>query len=216
MATRTRLPLQSLLHKNGPVFRSSRIVHTEAAVKEAVYPPIVTSFTAKSKSAKAYQIQEHLKIVRAADVPNKLRLLTRVQRKKYVLSPQTFALNADKWYQHFTKTAYLPGLPEQFSIAEETTINPNASTVIEDAAFAEIRAHVCHSILQDHWHMTKRRPFLQKEQEHYVAPFLRNLVSGLTNTLAKQNPVLQLSSLGKPCSLEVSILKMSWVAQAWV
>ncbi|XP_014027787.1 large ribosomal subunit protein mL65 [Salmo salar] len=199
MAARTRLPLQSLLHKNGHVFRSDRIVHTKTAIQEPVYPPIVPSLTAKSKSAKGRQIAEHLDKIRAADVQEKLTFLTRVQRKKYVLCPQTFALNADKWYQHFTKTAYLPGLPEKF-IVEETKEESvpdtqNASSTIDETAFADIRSHVCHSILQENWYMKKRQPFLQREQEHYVAPFMRNLVSGLTHTMAKHNPVLQLSSL---------------------
>ncbi|CAB1319532.1 unnamed protein product, partial [Coregonus sp. 'balchen'] len=199
MAARTRLPLQSLIHKNGHVFRSDRIVHTKTAIQEPVYPPIVPSLTAKSKSAKGRQITEHLDKVRAADVQEKLTFLTRVQRKKYVLCPQTFALNADKWYQHFTKTAYLPGLPEKFIVKEtkeeSAPATPNASSTIDENAFADIRSHVCHSILQENWYMKKRQPFLQREQEHYVAPFLRNLVSGLTHTMAKHNSVLQLSSL---------------------
>uniref|UniRef100_A0A8C7M640 28S ribosomal protein S30, mitochondrial n=1 Tax=Oncorhynchus mykiss TaxID=8022 RepID=A0A8C7M640_ONCMY len=172
MAVRTRLPLQSLLHKKGHVFRNDRIVHTKTAIQEPVYPPIVPSLTAKSKSAKRRQIAEHLDKVRAADVQEKLTFLTRVQRKKYVLCPQTFALNADKWYQHFTKTAYLPGLPEKF-IVEETKEESvpdfqNASSTIDETAFADIRSHVCHSILQENWYMKKRQPFLQREQEHYV------------------------------------------------
>ncbi|XP_071753815.2 large ribosomal subunit protein mL65 [Centroberyx gerrardi] len=205
MAARTRLPLQSLLHKNLPSFRNQRIVHTEAAVQEPAYPPVVPSLTAKSKSARRRQIEEHLEKVRAADVQDKLSLLTRIQRKKYVVVPQTFARNADRWYQHFTKTSYIPGLPEKFTVSEETekdsalpaaaAATENASTVIGDDVFADIRSLVTHAILQEHWYMEKRKPFLFREQEQVMGPFLRNLVTGLTNSLAKHNPLLRLSSI---------------------
>lgn len=204
MAACTRLPLQSVFHKNGLVFRSERLAHSIPAV-QPVYPPIVPSLTAKSKSAKRRLLEENVNKVRAAqDVQEKLTLITKLQRKKYVVCPQTFALNADKWYQHFTKTAYLPGLPEKFSIIEESkdASNPDAvqsasspPTIINDDALAEIRSHFTNAILQENWYLNKRRPFVNKEQEHYVAPFLRNLMSGLTHALAQHNPVLQLSSL---------------------
>ncbi|KAL0979623.1 hypothetical protein UPYG_G00187440 [Umbra pygmaea] len=199
MAACSRLPLQSYIHKNGHVFRTLRIVHTQTAAQEPVYPPILPSLTAKSKSAQGRRIAEHLEKVRAADVQEKLSLLTRVQKKKYVLCPQTFALNADKWYQHFTKTVYISGLPEKF-IFEETKgesvpATQNASISIDENTFDDIRSHVCHSILQENWYMNKRKPFLQREQEHYVSPFLRNVVSGIVHTMAKHSPVLQLSSL---------------------
>ncbi|XP_010875500.1 39S ribosomal protein S30, mitochondrial [Esox lucius] len=199
MAVCSRLPLQSLIHKHAHVCRTVRIVHTNAATEEPVYPPVLPSLTAKSRSSKGRRIAEHLEKIRAADVHEKLDLLTRVQRKKYVLYPQTFALNADKWYQHFTKTAYVPGLPEKFIVDEDkeksVPATNNAHFSIDEKTFGDIRSYVCHSILQENWYMKKRRPFLQREQEHFVSPFLRNLISGLTHTLAKHNPVLQLSSL---------------------
>lgn len=207
MATRTRLPLQSLFHKNGPLFRSERAVQTEAADREPAYPPVVPSLTAKSKSAAKQRIDKYLERVRAASVQDKLSLLTSKQRKKYVVYPQSFARNADKWYQHFTKTAYIPGLPEKFTFVEETKEDSPPGTqkvpspIIEEDVFVDIRSHVSHAILQEHWYMKKRKPFLQKEQEHNVAPLLRNLVSGLTNHLVKHNPVLQHSSLGMIDSL---------------
>uniref|UniRef100_A0A667Y9I5 Mitochondrial ribosomal protein S30 n=1 Tax=Myripristis murdjan TaxID=586833 RepID=A0A667Y9I5_9TELE len=185
MAARTRLPLQSLLHKNLPSLRNQRLVHTEAAAKEPAYPPVVPSLTAKSKSARRRQVEERVEKIRAAGVQDKLSLLTRIQRMKYVVIPQTFARNADRWYQHFTKTAYLPGPPGA----------PDTHTGVGDDAFTDIRSLVTHAILQEKWYMKKGRPFLYKEQEHVFGPFLRNLVTGLTNTLAKHNPLLQLSCI---------------------
>ncbi|XP_073322380.1 large ribosomal subunit protein mL65 [Pagrus major] len=202
MAARTRLPL--LFPKNLPPFRNQRLVHTDAAAKEPAYPPVVPSLTAKSKSALRRQVEEHVQKVCASPVEEKLALITRIQREKYVVYPQTFARNADRWYQHFTKTAYIPGLPEKFTLGQEHTGGEEGSppaaaqtTVpgIENDAFADIRSLVSRVILQERWHLKKRRPFLYREQEHMVGPLLRNLVSGLTYSLAKYNPLLPLSSL---------------------
>ncbi|XP_026176646.1 large ribosomal subunit protein mL65 [Mastacembelus armatus] len=189
MSARTRLPLR--VSQNLPPFRNQKLVHTEAAVKEPAYPPIVPSLTAKSKSARLRQIQEQVEKIRASPVQEKLSLITRIQRKKFVVYPQTFARNADRWYQHFTKTAYIPGLPEKFTQGSETTAVPG----IDDDAFADIRSMVTRVILQDYWHIKKRKPFLYREQELTVGPFLRNLVTGLTYSLTRYNPLLPLSSL---------------------
>lgn len=203
MAARARLPL--LCPKNLPQFRNQSHVHSEAAVKEPNYPPIVPSLTAKSKSARRRQVEEHVKKICASPVDEKLSLVTRVQRMKFVVYPQTFARNADKWYQHFTKTAYIPGLPETFaSVAQDPTSEdgsapPAARTIVPglpDNAFEDIRSLVTRVILHEHWHLKKKRVFLYRRQEHMVAPLLRNLVSGLTCSLAKYNPLLLQSSLG--------------------
>lgn len=206
MAARTRLPL--LFSKNLPPFKNQKLAHTEAAVKEPTYPPIVPSLTAKSKSARGRQVEDHVKKICASPVDEKLSLITRIQRKKFVVYPQTFARNADRWYQHFTKTAYIPGLPERFALdpekrtgveKEESSLPAGAQTTVpgvEIDAFADIRSLVTRMILQEHWHMKKRKPFLYREQEQMVGPFLRNLVTGLTYSLAKYNPLLPLSSLG--------------------
>lgn len=203
MAARTRLSL--LFPQNRPPFRHHKLIHTEAVVKEPANPPIVPSFTAKSKSARRRQVGEQVKKICASAVQEKLSLITRIQREKFVVYPQTFARNADRWYQHFTKTAYIPGLPEKFTQGQKQTAREDGSpqaaahtTVpgMEDDAFADIRALVTRVILQEHWHLKKRRPFLYREQEQMVGPFLRNLVTGLTYSLAKYNPLLQLSSLG--------------------
>lgn len=191
MAARTRLPL--LFPRNLFPFRSQKLVHTEVSVKEPAYPPIVPSLTAKSKSARRRQIEERVKKICASSVEDKLSLITRIQREKFVVYPQTFARNADRWYQHFTKTAYIPGLPEKFTPGLE---KPAAAVPgIDDDAFADIRSLVTRVILQEHWQIRKRKPFMYRHQEQVVGPFLRSLVSGLTYSLAKYNPLLQLSSL---------------------
>ncbi|XP_077376814.1 large ribosomal subunit protein mL65 [Festucalex cinctus] len=204
MAARTRLPFRFPLH----LLTSHKLVHTEAAatvVKEAVYPPIKPSLTAKSKSARARQAEEQVERIKASPVQDKLRLLTRIERKKYVVYPQTFARNADKWYQHFTKTAYIPGLPEQLIPArphaageKEEESSPSMETEnpgIGDEAFEDIRSLVICVILQEHWHTMKSRPFTYRTQELIEGPFLRNLVKALTYSLAKYSPTLLQSSL---------------------
>ncbi|XP_010729192.3 large ribosomal subunit protein mL65 [Larimichthys crocea] len=202
MAARTRLPL--LFPKSLPPFRNQRLVQTEAAIKKPAYPPIIPSLTAKSKSARQRQVTEQVEKIRASPVEEKLSLITRIQRMKYVVYPQTFARNADRWYQHFTKTAYIPGLPEKFtqgperSGAEESSPAAAAQTTVEGIdsdAFADIRSLVSRVILQEYWHMKKRKPFLYRKQEQMVAPLLRNLVTGLTYGLAKHNPLFLHSSI---------------------
>lgn len=204
MAARTRLSL--LFPKNLSSIRNQRYIQTEEAVKEPAYPPIVPSLTAKSKSALLRRNEEQLKRIIASPIPEKIYLLTRIQRMKFVVYPQTFARNADRWYQHFTKTAYIPGLPEKFNVGPEThaweegTSPPAAAQPvvpgIEGDAFADIRSLVTRVILQEHWHMKKRKPFLYRNQELVVGPFLRTLVAELTYSLSKYNPLLRLSSLG--------------------
>lgn len=192
MAARIRLSL--LLPKRFPPLRTHKHVHTEAAVKEPQYPPVVASLTAKSKAARLRQIEERIQKISDSPVEEKLSLLTRIQRMKFVVYPQTFARNPDRWYQHFTKTAYIPGLPEKFSPASaaDQAVAPD----FDDSSFGEIRELVTRVILQEHWHkVKKRKPFLYKTQEQVVGPFLRTLVSELTHSLAKYNPLLGLSSL---------------------
>ncbi|KAM9391667.1 large ribosomal subunit protein mL65 [Pholidichthys leucotaenia] len=203
MAARTRLSL--LVPKNLPPFRNQRLVHNEAAVREPAYPPVVPSLTAKSKSARLRQIAEQVKKIRGSSVEDKLSLITRIQREKFVVYPQTFARNADRWYQHFTKTAYIPGLPDRFPAAVErpgvderstSAGAPPAVPGIDDGAFADIRTLVTRVILQERWYMEKqRRLFLYRHQERVFGPLLRTLVSALTCSLARYNPLLRSSSL---------------------
>lgn len=203
MAARTRLPL--LFSRTLPLYKDHKFAHTEVPVKQPAYPPIVPSLTAKSKSARQRQAEEQVKKICASPVEEKLSLITRVQWMKFVVYPQTFARNADKWYQHFTKTAYIPGLPEKFTLESVDLTDREGSPAvavqttvpgIEDDAFADIRSLVTNVILQERWHMTKRKPFLFRAQEHTFGPLLRNLVSGLTHSLAKYNPQFLLCSLG--------------------
>ncbi|KAK1892230.1 28S ribosomal protein S30 mitochondrial [Dissostichus eleginoides] len=202
MAARTRLPL--LFPKNLPPFRNQRLTHTGAAVKEPAYPPIIPSLTAKSKSARGRQVDEQVQKICASSVEEKLSLITRIQRMKFVVYPQTFARNADTWYQHFTKTAYIPGLPEKYTLSPERETGGEeeqpaaAQTTVPGVGhdgFTDIRSLVTRVILQEHWQLRNRTPFLYRKQEQTVGPFLRNLVTGLTFSMAKYNPLFLSSSL---------------------
>ncbi|NXF41014.1 RT30 protein, partial [Nyctibius bracteatus] len=98
---------------------------------DSLYPPIVASFTAKSKASKRRRL-EHFKqrVHAAASVEEKLRLYGLLQRPKYMVYPQTFALNADRWYRSFTKTVFVPGLPRRAAPAATKapgTVAPKAA-----------------------------------------------------------------------------------------
>ncbi|NXQ86737.1 RT30 protein, partial [Nyctibius grandis] len=98
---------------------------------DSLYPPIVASFTAKSKAAKRRRLEHFRQRVHAAaSVEEKLRLYGLLQRPKYMVYPQTFALNADRWYRSFTKTVFVPGLPRR--AAPAATKAPG--TVVPEAA----------------------------------------------------------------------------------
>ncbi|MBN3274841.1 RT30 protein, partial [Polyodon spathula] len=206
MAAPSRLPLLQFCSTRVFLLRCTQGFHSEPAVQEPAYPPVIPSRTAKSKSAKKRREEDYYNQVRAASsVQDKLRLLTKLQREKYVVYPQTFTLNADRWYRHFTKTVFLPGLPEKCSVGRQVVDQENGKvppaaggvdpTVVDENTFSELRYLVGNGILQENFYLKKRRPFLQKEQEHFVAPFLSNLVSSVTNALAKYNPLLKMSSL---------------------
>ncbi|XP_051552008.1 39S ribosomal protein S30, mitochondrial-like [Myxocyprinus asiaticus] len=173
----------------------NRNVHVQASTAESLYPPILPSRTAKSKSAKRRVVSEFFEQLRSCTAHEKIRALTRVQRDKYVIYPQTFALNADTWYQHYTKTAYLSGLPENYTAPSGDSAEQVKPVMGESVLLSELRSLVCNSILQEHWYMKKGSPVTHKVQEHLVSPFVRNIVCGVKNLLAKENPVLGLSSL---------------------
>ncbi|XP_029433468.1 39S ribosomal protein S30, mitochondrial isoform X2 [Rhinatrema bivittatum] len=162
-----------------------RGLHSESAPASSLYPPVLASLTARSKASLRRRAEEYQKLVHVAPtVAEKLRLLTRIQRLKYVVYPQTFALDADRWYQSFTKTVFVPGLPSAVTGKEE---------VVE---LTELRSRLCDAILQECFYLKKkRRPFLYTDQKYYGAPFLTNLVSMLTAQLGKHNPLLRSSSL---------------------
>ncbi|XP_030048077.1 large ribosomal subunit protein mL65 [Microcaecilia unicolor] len=163
-----------------------RVLHTEPAPPSPLYPPVVASLTARSKASLRRRAEEYRKQIYASQtVAEKLRLITKVQRLKFVVPPQTFALGADRWYQSFTKTVFLPGLPESVTGGQ-----------VEEETLSELRSSVCHALLQEHFYLKKkRRPFVYTEQRHYGAPFLNNMVSSLTALLGKHNPQLRDSSL---------------------
>ncbi|NWV58755.1 RT30 protein, partial [Malurus elegans] len=82
-------------------------------------PPVVASITAKSKAAKLRRLERfNQRVHAAATVEEKLRLYGKLQRPKYMVYPQTFALNADRWYRSFTKTVFVPGMPPRAAAAK--------------------------------------------------------------------------------------------------
>ncbi|XP_066510184.1 large ribosomal subunit protein mL65-like [Hoplias malabaricus] len=192
MAVCGKLSLLRSVSARPPRLTCRRHVHEESVSSGAQYPPVLPSRTAKSKSAKRRVLLDSFEQLGAAEPQDKIRALSRVQRMKYVVYPQTFALGADRWYQHFTRTAYLSGLPEKYSSRPES--GPETQPM-EDSALPELRSALCNSLLQENWYMKKGRTFLHKRQEQMVYPFLTNIVAGLVNSLATYNPVLRLSSL---------------------
>ncbi|KAM8960127.1 large ribosomal subunit protein mL65 [Pelodytes ibericus] len=159
----------------------------------SLYPPIVASLTANSKASKRRRLEEHYNRVHAlTHIPDKLKLITGLQRLKYVVYPQTFALNADRWYQNFTKTVYLHGLPERVN----ASLQPAGATVIVGSEErSQLKSLVCEAILQEYFYTKKGRTFLYREHEVSAAPFLTSLASLLNSQCAKYNPVLTQSSL---------------------
>ncbi|KAE8636376.1 hypothetical protein XENTR_v10002963 [Xenopus tropicalis] len=159
-------------------------VPTEAPA--SLYPPIVASLTAKSKSASRRRVEEHYKLVHnAGSVTEKLKLITGLRRLKYVVYPQTFALNADRWYQHFTKTAYVAGLPGRVAPS-----GANGTAALGEQELKELKDLVCEALLQEYHYTHKGRTYLYRDQEVSAAPFLRSLVSAISSRCAAFNPLL--------------------------
>ncbi|XP_062942979.1 large ribosomal subunit protein mL65 [Cynocephalus volans] len=153
-----------------------------AATLVARFPPIVASLTADSKAARQRRVERWQATVHAAEsVDEKLRILTKMQFMKYVVYPQTFSLNADRWYQGFTKTVFLSGLPP-----------PPAEPGPAPAPDLEaLRASVCDFLLQEHFYLKrKRRAPLYQENEAVASPFLDQLVAALIGLLGPHNPAL--------------------------
>lgn len=152
----------------------------------ARYPPIVASMTADSKSARQRRIQRWQEAVHgAASVDEKLRILTKMQFMKYVVYPQTFALNADRWYQGFTKTVFLSGLPP--------------APPLPALDLASLRAAVCDCLLQEYFYLRRRRPPLPQQPRDLVSPFLDQLVATLVSLLSPLNPVLATATVDYKC-----------------
>ncbi|XP_006865809.1 PREDICTED: 28S ribosomal protein S30, mitochondrial-like [Chrysochloris asiatica] len=157
-----------------------------ASVPAVRYPPIVASLTAKSKAARQRRIERwHASAHAAETVDQKLRILTKMQFMKYVVYPQTFALNADRWYQGFTKTAFLSGLPPAAEPAP----------VLE---LATLRAAACDCLLQEHFYLRRRRRVpLYQNLETTASPFLDQLVAALVGLLSQHNPALAAAALDR-------------------
>lgn len=151
----------------------------------ARYPPIVASMTADSKAARQRRVQRWQATVHAApSVEEKIRILTKVQFKKYVVHPQIPALNADRWYQGFTKTVFVSGLP------------PAPALSPPSFDLAGLRAAVCDCILQEHVYVRRRQPQSRFDRRQALASSLLDQVVGtLVNLLAPLNPVLTTAAL---------------------
>ncbi|KAM4810520.1 large ribosomal subunit protein mL65 [Rhinophrynus dorsalis] len=178
-----------------PVPLSLPVESGPSAAPDSLYPPIVASLTAKSKASKRRRLEEHYNRVHAAStITDKLKLITGLQRLKYVVYPQTFALNADRWYQHFTKTVYLSGLPERNALLANDVGSEGKGTLGEKE-MADLKSLVCEALLQEYFYAKKGRIYLYRQQEASAAPFLSSLVSILNSWCAKYNPVLTQSCL---------------------
>ncbi|NXY43521.1 RT30 protein, partial [Ceuthmochares aereus] len=194
--------------------------HVESAAlprpPDSLYPPVVASATAKSKAAKRRRQEYFLQRVHAApSVEERLRLYTQRQRPKYMVYPQTFALNADRWYRSFTKTVFVPGLPPRAAAAAplpaagaapEVAGAPGLGAAAPAAAkppagaapsldVAELRSLACDVLLQESFYQSKGRPFLYRDHDHTPGPWLTQLVSTLTAFLCGRNPLLAASTL---------------------
>ncbi|KAH0502664.1 28S ribosomal protein S30, mitochondrial [Microtus ochrogaster] len=157
------------------------------ATPVARYPPIVASMTADSQAARLRRVQRWQAAAHAAPtVDEKIRILTKMQFKKYMVYPQTFALNADRWYQGFTKTVFLSGLPPA----------PAPAPSPPSLDLAGLRAAVCDCILQEHVYLQRRRRRpLFDHQRALSSPVLDQLVGTLVNLLSPLNPVLTTAAL---------------------
>ena len=164
-----------------------------AAAPVARYPPLVASLTADSKAARQRRVERWQATVHAAkSVDEKLRILTKMQFMKYIVYPQTFALNADRWYQSFTKTVFLSGLPPPPPAKPDTEPAPALDV-------AALRAAACDCLLQEHFFLRrKKRVPLYLEREAIASPFLDQLVASLTGLLSARNPALAAAALGEP------------------
>ncbi|NWR75388.1 RT30 protein, partial [Centropus unirufus] len=170
---------------------------------DSLYPPIVASATAKSKAAKRRRQEYfHQRVHAAPSIEEKLRLYGQRQRPKYVVYPQTFALNADRWYRGFTKTVFVPGLPPRAAAAAPEVAGASGAAAAKPPVGAvpfldvgELRSLACDALLQESFYQHKKRPHLYCHQDHTPGPFLTQLVSTLTASLCRLNPLLASSSL---------------------
>ncbi|CAK6444166.1 unnamed protein product [Pipistrellus nathusii] len=184
----------------------------EGAPPVARYPPIVASMTAHSKAARQRRVarwQAQVHAARTAD--EKMGILTKMQFKKYVVPPQTFALHADRWYQGFTKTVFLSGLPPAAEPgappppAEPGAPPPPGPPGVPPPpppgpALAALRAAAADCLLQEHFYLRRRgRAPLYRQVEAVASPFLDQLVAALVGLLSAHNPALATAALDCKC-----------------
>ncbi|XP_036266223.1 39S ribosomal protein S30, mitochondrial isoform X3 [Pipistrellus kuhlii] len=182
----------------------------EGAPPVARYPPIVASMTAHSKAARQRRVERWQARVHAARTADeKMGILTKMQFKKYVVPPQTFALHADRWYQGFTKTVFLSGLPPAAQpgapppppppAAEPGSPPPAAAQPGAPPplpALAALRAAAADCLLQEHFYLRRRgRAPLYRQVEAVASPFLDQLVAALVGLLGAHNPALATAAL---------------------
>uniref|UniRef100_A0A8D0H9F3 Mitochondrial ribosomal protein S30 n=1 Tax=Sphenodon punctatus TaxID=8508 RepID=A0A8D0H9F3_SPHPU len=164
-----------------------RWLHTESSAEpqpSSLYPPVLPSLTAKSWAASKRRREVFYQAVhKAPSVEEKLQIFGKLQRLKYVVHPQSSALNSDRWYQSFTKTVFLPGLPP-------SPEQPGAAVGLD---LGELRSLLSDLLLQEHFYQRKASPFLFRQQEWGLIPFLQQLVSALAARLGSHNPVLAAS-----------------------
>ncbi|XP_036135791.1 39S ribosomal protein S30, mitochondrial [Molossus molossus] len=170
-----------------------------AAAPVARYPPIVASLTAKSKAARQRRVERwHAAVHAAPSVDEKIRLLTKMQFMKYVVYPQTFSLNADRWYQGFTKTVFLSGLPPPSDPAPAPGLATQPSDPAPAPDLEPLRAAACDCLLQEHFYLRRKgRAPLYQEREALASPFLDQLVASLVGLLSAHNPVLAAAALDR-------------------
>ncbi|XP_056398015.1 39S ribosomal protein S30, mitochondrial [Hyla sarda] len=156
------------------------------AAASSPYPPVVASMTSGSTASRRRRIEGHYSRVRAqTDVSAKLKLITGLQRLKYVVYPQTFAQNADRWYQHFTKTAYVPGLPGR----------SGGPVSLGEQEMSGLKSMLCEALLQELYYTTRGRTFLYRSQEVSAGPFLSRAMAILSSQCAQYNGLLRHSTL---------------------
>uniref|UniRef100_A0A8D0E073 Mitochondrial ribosomal protein S30 n=1 Tax=Salvator merianae TaxID=96440 RepID=A0A8D0E073_SALMN len=156
---------------------------------DSLYPPVVFSMTAKSKAARRRRIEALYQTIHdTLSIEEKLRLYGKQQRLKYVVCPQTWALNADRWYQNITKTVFVPGLPSALAVEEEGGGDG-------DLDLAEFRSLVIDLLLQEYSYQKKHLPVLFGASRQGPLPFLTQLLPELVARLIRLNPVLGSSAI---------------------
>ncbi|KYO29072.1 28S ribosomal protein S30, mitochondrial [Alligator mississippiensis] len=175
-------------------FDLCRLVQAESAAAAAAgaglgpcYPPVVASVTAKSKAAQQRRQGLFHRLLHEADsIEKKLQLYGQRQRRKFVVYPQTFALWADRSYQSFTKTAFVPSLPPARRAPADLAL---------DLDLGALRGLACDALLQEHFYL--QRPAVRGPRPHEPlhGPFLTQLVTSLSGRLAAHNPLLATSTL---------------------